>query len=123
MSIVQKPSRPLHLRIGKPLGQVALHLVLLVGAIITCIPIFYMVTSSFKSEVEVLAIPVHWLPHDFQGFENSIKAFDVAPFGRFFYNSLVVSVTRVVGTLFFCALAGYGLAKFAFPGNRICFII
>jgi ABC-type glycerol-3-phosphate transport system permease component len=123
MQLAQTTSRSSHTRVTKLLGQVALHVALLVGAIITCVPIFYMVSSSFKSEVEIFAIPIHWLPQDFQGFDNYAKAFDVAPFGRFFYNSVVVSLTRVVGTLFFSALAGYGLAKYAFPGNRFCFLL
>jgi multiple sugar transport system permease protein len=111
------------MRMMKQLGHVALHVVLLTGAIVTCVPIFYMVSSSFKAEAEVLAVPVHWFPHDFQGLDNYVEAFQVAPFGRFFYNSMVVSLTRVLGVLFFSSLAGYGLAKFAFPGNRFCFLL
>ena len=30
-------------------------------------PIFFMITSSFKHELEIFAQPIHWLPHDFQG--------------------------------------------------------
>lgn len=123
MQIAQTTSRPIHIQVTRLLGKVLLHIALLAGAILTCVPIFYMISSSFKAEIEVFAIPIHWLPSDFQGFENYIKAFRVAPFLRFFYNSVVVSIARVVGTLFFSALAGYGLAKFAFPGNRFCFLL
>ncbi len=105
------------------MGELAIHALLFVGILITCVPIFYMFVSSFKSEAEVFAVPIHWLPHDFQGFANYVAAFQVAPFGRFFMNSLIVSGTRVISVLFFSALAGYGLAKFAFPGNRVCFLL
>ncbi|MEZ4864817.1 MAG: carbohydrate ABC transporter permease [Caldilineaceae bacterium] len=104
-------------------GQVAIHALLIAGVIFTCLPLFYMVSSSFKTEAEIFAVPIHWFPHDFQGFANYAKALQVAPFGHFFLNSVIVSVTRVVGVLFFSALAGYGLAKFAFPGNRFCFLL
>lgn len=104
-------------------GQLAIHAVLIAGVLFTCLPIFYMVTSSFKTEAEIFAVPIHWFPHDFQGFKNYIEALQVAPFGQFFLNSVIVSVTRVFGVLFFSALAGYGLAKFAFPGNRFCFLL
>ena len=121
-------TRPMAIRSfrHKALGltrQLAIHTILILGVIFTCLPIFYMVTSSFKTEAEIFAVPIHWFPHEFQGFDNYIEALQVAPFDRFFLNSVIVSVTRVFGVLFFCALAGYGLAKFAFPGNRFCFLL
>jgi multiple sugar transport system permease protein len=123
MQTVQTQPRPTNFRPMHFIGTLGLHAVLLAGVIITCIPIFYMVSSSFKAEAEVFAVPIHWFPHDFQGLDNYVKAFNTAPFGRFFYNSVVVSVVRVIGVLFFSSLAGYGLAKFAFPGNRIAFFL
>ena len=29
-------------------------------------PLWFMATSAFKAEPEIQAIPIHWLPHDFQ---------------------------------------------------------
>jgi multiple sugar transport system permease protein len=107
----------------RSIRQLLLHGVLIIGVLLTIIPSYYMVTSSFKAEAEVFAVPIHWLPHQFQGLNNYIKAFAVAPFGRFFLNSAIVSVTRVFSVLFFCSLAGYGLAKYRFPGNRLAFLI
>jgi ABC-type glycerol-3-phosphate transport system permease component len=104
------------------LGRLLLHIVLISGVLATIIPTYYMASSSFKSEAEVFAIPIHWIPQEFQGIGNYIKAFQVAPFARFFLNSVIVSVTRVISVLVFSALAGYGLAKYAFPGNRLAFM-
>lgn len=84
-------------------------------------PILFMVVSSFKAESEVLATPVHWLPHDFQGLGQYVRAFEIAPVGRYFLNSALVTVLDVVFTVFFSALAGYGFAKFVFPGRRLLF--
>ncbi|MBV7335215.1 carbohydrate ABC transporter permease [Chloroflexi bacterium TSY] len=81
-----------------------------------------MVTTSFKAEAEVFAIPIHWIPQQFKP-GNYPNAFAAAPFGRYFYNSLVVAVSVVLTTLFFSALAGYGFAKFTFPGRNICFLL
>jgi multiple sugar transport system permease protein len=81
-----------------------------------------MVSTSFKTEREVFAVPIHWIPHEFQGLSNYLKAFQVAPFGRFFMNSVFVTTSVVAITLISSALAGYGLAKFQFPGNRLCFL-
>lgn len=84
-------------------------------------PILFMLISSFKAETEVLATPIHWLPHDFQGLAQYFRAFEIAPVGRYFFNSSLVTVLDVLFTVFFCALAGYGFAKFSFPGRRFLF--
>jgi ABC-type glycerol-3-phosphate transport system permease component len=80
-----------------------------------------MVSSSFKAETEVLAVPIHWFPYEFQGMSNFEKAFDALPLGRFFLNSTFMATVDVVVTVFFSALAGYGFAKFRFPGRRLMF--
>lgn len=104
------------------LGNLLLYALIVVGLLFFCVPVYYMVTTSVKAEPEVTAIPVHWIPHEFHP-ENYREAFAVAPFGRYFYNSLLVAVIVVLSTLMFSALAGYGFAKFSFPGKNLCFLI
>lgn len=104
------------------LGNVLLYAVVCAGLLLFCVPVYYMVTTSVKAESEVTAIPVHWIPHEFHP-ENYPEAFGLAPFGLYFYNSLVVAAVVVFSTLFFSALAGYGFAKFSFPGKNFCFLI
>lgn len=84
-------------------------------------PLYMMITTSFKAESEVLAIPYHWLPYEFQGFQNYTDAFDIAPLGLFAFNSTLMAVIDVLFTVFFSALAGYGFAKFDFPGRKVLF--
>lgn len=97
---------------------------LISGLIITFIfafPLYMMITSSFKAESEVLAIPYHWLPYEFQGLNNYVEAFEIAPLGLFAFNSTFMAVIDVLFTVFFSALAGYGFAKFDFPGRKYLF--
>lgn len=84
-------------------------------------PIFFMVTSAFKAEGEIQAIPMHWLPWDFQGLAHFERAGTIAPLWRYFLNSMIFALTHVAATVFFGAMAGYGFAKFAFPGRGILF--
>jgi len=101
------------------------QLILLIsGMIITFLfafPLYMMITTSFKAESEVLAIPYHWLPYEFQGISNYVAAFDIAPLGIFAFNSTFMAVVDVIFTVFFSALAGYGFAKFDFPGRKYLF--
>ena len=122
--LTAKPARHVHswsFYLNRLLNQILLYLVIIAGLFVFCIPLYYMVSTSFKAEAEVFAIPVHWLPEIFKP-NNYPEAFAIAPFGRYFYNSLFVAVVVVLTTLFFSALAGYGFAKFSFPGRRIAFL-
>jgi ABC-type glycerol-3-phosphate transport system permease component len=112
----------LRYHLTKALTMILVYLVMVAGLFVFCIPVYYMVSTSFKSEEEVLAIPVHWIPEQFKP-TNYPEAFQVAAFGQYFSNSLVVAVAVVLTTLFFSALAGYGFAKFSFPGRRLCFLL
>ena len=85
-------------------------------------PVYLMFSSSFKSEGEIFAIPMHWIPHEFQGFRQYEFAFENTRIERWYINSLFIAAVQTIATVFFGALAGYGFAKFRFPGRNILFL-
>ncbi len=95
----------------------------LVLAVLSAFPIWFMVTSAFKAEEEIMAVPIHWWPHQFQWFERFREAAEMAPLWHYFMNSTLFSVTHVVATVFFGALAGFGFAKYDFPGRSFLFFL
>ena len=97
-------------------------LIALILALTFFFPVFFMITGSFKGENEIFAAPIHWLPQDFQGFAQYVKAFNQVPLARFFFNSALMATIDVIVTVVFSAMAGYGFAKFNFRGQRILFI-
>jgi ABC-type glycerol-3-phosphate transport system permease component len=103
------------------IGRLLLYATVAAGLLLFCVPVYYMVSTSVKAEAEVFALPIHWIPHEWH-LENYIEAFNAAPFGRYFYNSMVVALAVVLTTLIFSALAGYGFAKFSFPGKTVAFL-
>lgn len=102
--------------------RILLVLLAIFVAAVFALPLYFMVSSSFKADQEVLASPVHWVPQDFQGLTNFQRAFDEIPLARYFFNSFLMAGVDVVVTVIFSALAGYGFAKFDFPGKRLCFL-
>lgn len=106
------PARPRPLRFAAAL----------VAALVFAFPIFFMVTSAFKAEEEIQAIPIHWLPEQFQWLARFQEAAEFAPLWRYFGNSLIYSVVHVAVTVFFGALAGFGFAKYRFPGRTVLFL-
>lgn len=86
-------------------------------AVAFLVPILWMVTTSFQAGEKMYEMSVSWIPERWH-LENYSNAFERAPFARYFFNSGVVAVAVMVSNVVFCTLAGYGLSKFRFPGDR-----
>ena len=97
-------------------------LMAVVAAAIFAFPIWFMASSAFKAEAEVQAIPMHFFPHDFQGLAQFRQAAEIAPLWRYFLNSWIYAASHVGITVFFGALAGFGFAKYRFPGRTLLFL-
>jgi multiple sugar transport system permease protein len=96
---------------------------LLVAATILCLfPLYWVVVTAFKTKGDILRFPPTLWPDPIT-FENFKYAFSVLPFGRFFINSLVITVLNTVGTVISSALIGYGFARYRAPGSNFLFII
>ncbi len=99
-----------------------IHLTLAALGLVVAIPLYWTVISSITTNTAIFATPVQWIPPALH-WENYPQAINAAPFGRYFFNSFVVGVSVTFTTLVSSALAGYGFAKFRFPGKRILFVV
>jgi multiple sugar transport system permease protein len=103
-------------------GTVALHLLLYAMAFMTVAPFLWMLLASFKDLGEILQYPPTWIPQRII-LDNFVNAFQAAPFGRFYFNSLFVASAVTLGQLFTCSLAAYAFARLQFPGRDILFYV
>jgi multiple sugar transport system permease protein len=102
------------------LTSVSRYLTLTLVAVIFVTPILWMLSASFMERSAVTASPVNLLPPIWRP-ENYTEIFTRFDLGRYFGNSLFVTGTVVLSNLFFCALTGYSLAKFRYPGRGLIF--
>jgi multiple sugar transport system permease protein len=103
-------------------GRGSVGAVLLAGlAFAMILPILWMVSTSFQAGDKMFQLTTEWVPSVWHP-ENYPNALSRAEFPRFFLNSAVVSVVVMLSNLVFCTLAGYGLAKLRFPGERFVLI-
>jgi ABC-type glycerol-3-phosphate transport system permease component len=111
-------------RAGQKTAGLMLRYAVLIGlAAFALFPIFWAVTSAFKSEPEISRIPVKWIPNPWH-WENFPEAWNARgmPFGRYFANSAILTGSVTVLQVALSTLAGYGFAKFRFPGRNLAFI-
>lgn len=55
--------------------------------------------------------------------ENFAKAWNAAPFARYFLNTFVLVTGITAAQFLLCSLAAYGFARFAFPGRDLMFTL
>jgi ABC-type glycerol-3-phosphate transport system permease component len=89
-------------------------------ALFLMVPLFYMLSTSFKLPSEVFELPMRWLPREFH-FENYISPLQDKPFGKWFINSTYVAAMTTIIVVITSALAGYSFAKFVYPGRDLLF--
>lgn len=106
----------------KKIENVFIHLVLIAGAAIMVMPFVWMISTSLKSQNEVFGYPPQWIPATLV-WENYARAWQAAPFGRYFANSLLVALSVTLGTLVTSSLAAFAFARIRFPGREALFAL
>lgn len=83
-------------------------------------PIIWIMGSSFKSVGELFA----WPPSLFgssPNLDNYTKALEQGNFGRYFINTVLVSIVATFLTIVVNVMSGYAFAKYHFKGDKILF--
>ncbi len=91
------------------------------GALIVFFPFFWMAVTSLKTVPEIQRVPLQVAPDRWSNFDNYREVFRRQPFGRFLLNSALVASVSAASSLLVSSLAGYGFAKFRFPGRDVLF--
>lgn len=107
---------------GNSVSKIIAYVLLAIGAATMLIPFFWMVSTSLKTPAEAVSMPPVWIPQVLQ-FENYVRAFEVAPFGRYFMNSLLITSLSTIGELFTSILAAFAFAKMNFYGKNVLFTL
>lgn len=102
------------------LSKAVVYFFLIAGSFMMIFPFIWMFLSSFKTMQEVIAFPPKFFPSHIS-FENYKKAFSMAPFGRYFFNSVVVMIGSVLCTTTTSILASFAFSRLNFPGKSLLF--
>jgi ABC-type glycerol-3-phosphate transport system permease component len=104
-------------------GPALIHLALISASAVVILPLVWMVLATLKTHEQLFTQPMWAIPGHVQFAANVRRVFALIPFWRYFANSLIVATLITAGDLFFSTLAGFGLAKYRFPGRDIVFAV
>jgi multiple sugar transport system permease protein len=98
-------------------------LFLIIAAVTFLLPLYWMITGSFKLQTVTMAVPPEFIPNN-PTLENWTRLFTGPwPVWRWVINSIAVSLLTVVLVLAISASTGYGFGKKKFPGSKVLFFI
>jgi len=103
--------------------SLAAHVVLCLASLAMLYPLLWMLASSFKPETDIFGSASLWPRHfSLEAYWRGWSGLQVT-FGKFFINSLIVSLCCVVGNVMSCSLAAYAFARLNFRGKNVWFAL
>ena len=98
------------------------HLFLILLSLLFLAPFVWMVSTSFKTNAQVVEWPPRWLPNPLHP-ANYPDVFESVPLLTYAKNTLIVTSLSVIGAVISNAVIAYGFARIRWPGRDVLFII
>lgn len=108
------------LRTRRRLGRWLTFAAAVAFGLVMLIPFALMVSTAFKAHAYVLEIPPRLIPSA-PTLDNFIDAWTGQDFGRYFVNSVVVTVASTSISVLLGSMLAFAFARYSFPGRRVMF--
>ena len=95
-------------------------LLTMIMALAWVFPVYWIAATSLKSETQTIAVPpslVPWPPN----FDAFIYVIQNSPIFRWYFNTIVVSVSVTVLTILFSLMCAYALSRIEFTGKTVIY--
>jgi len=108
-------------------GQIKLYLFVIPLALITGLPIVYIIFHAFKPMEELFAFPPKFITTNptLDNFRQLFKASRSAgiPLSKYLFNSILITVSVVFSSMILSSAAAYAMSKLKFKGRDLIFSI
>lgn len=97
------------------------YIVIIASSLTMVFPFLWMISASFKDNLDVFAYPIQWIPDPLK-VENYTYIWEKANYTTLFSNTLFLAVVITLLQLFTCSLAAYAFSKINFPERNKLFL-
>ena len=101
----------------RSLNKTVIYIILILWALISIFPVYWMLTFSLKTNAEIFGENVAGLPREWV-WENYKRAFNTGNMPRYFINSLIVAISTIVITLAASVMATYAITRLRWKGRK-----
>lgn len=106
----------------KNASKVFTHIILIAVAAIILTPFLLTLSMAFKSLPEVMTLDFKWLPKQLN-LINFTKTLEVAPWGRYYVNTIILVIMVLVVQISTISLAAYAFGRMRFRGKDLLFLL
>ena len=93
-----------------PVSSIFIYAFLIITTFIALFPVIYIILASFKTNQEIMVGGVNIIPRVWQ-INNYIRAWKLANFGRYTWNSLYMCFFIVIGSIATASVEGYVFSR------------
>ncbi len=97
--------------------------VVIIGAILTSIPFIWMLITALMPTSMIFAPLTKVFTEFTPEFSHFVKAWEIAPFPWYFFNSILVAGAVVAGQIIISAMAAYSLSKLKPPAYQVIMLL
>ena len=108
--------------VARRVGQAIRFLLALTITVIMIFPLFWMLSTSLKTEAEVMGSQLVFWPEKMQ-LENFTYVIEKVPFFRYMLNTAVVTAMQMASELLLGIMAAYAFSKGKFHGKHLLFLL
>jgi len=107
------------------INKILLHALLIAFSIIMIFPFVWMISASFKPEIDVFEYPIRLLPKTitFDNYKVLFTKSSTLNFMKFFFNSLFITTISTSLQVITSSMAAYSFAKLNYPGKNTIFMV
>ena len=101
----------------RSLNKTVIYIILILWALISIFPVYWMLTFSLKTNAEIFGENVAGLPREWV-WSNYTRALHTGNMPRYFLNSLVVAIATIFITLAASVMATYAMTRLRWKGRK-----
>jgi sn-glycerol 3-phosphate transport system permease protein len=103
-------------------GTIAGYLAMVLVALVIIVPLFWILSTSFKLRPEIYVRPAQWLPRPLTG-SNYQDLTTRIPFWDYLRNSVIITGLGSIAKIVLGVLSAYALSLLRFPGRNLVFFV
>jgi len=104
------------------ISNICFYLVAIILALIVMVPFYWMIITSLKSKGALMALPIQWIPKE-PTLKAYAKVFSLFPFFKAIINSVFITFSYCIITLFSASMAAFAITKIRFKGANVILAI
>jgi ABC-type glycerol-3-phosphate transport system permease component len=104
------------------LSKAGIYAALVAFTGLMALPFFWMFVTALKAPAEIIQYPPAWWPREIR-WENFLDAWRAAPFGRFYFNSILTATAATALQMVLAVFMAYAFAVIRFPGKSALLLI